>query len=59
MHTPMHMCMHPYASHPGNFFHSEGMPYPDAYTLDLWHQKQQQGYIKPTGCPENQRHSSC
>jgi len=42
-----------------NFFHSEGMPYPDAYTLDLWRQKKQQGSIKPTGCPENQRHGPC
>ena len=34
--------------------------YPDTYTLDLWSQKKRQGYVKPTGCPENvMRHVSC
>jgi peptide methionine sulfoxide reductase MsrA len=43
-----------------NFFMSEGMPYPDEYTLDLWKHMQAEKKIAPTGCPEDvMPHDSC
>jgi len=42
-----------------NFFQSEGMPYPDSYTVELWNAQQSSGQIQPTGCPEDQMHMPC
>jgi len=42
-----------------NFFQSEGMPYPNAYTIDLWHLFQRDGRYAPTGCPESGSHVRC
>ena len=42
-----------------NFFQSEGMPYPDSYTVDLWNLQQSTGQIQPTGCPEDGNHAPC
>ena len=35
-----------------NFFQSEGMPYPESYTQDVWTAKKASGEFVPTGCPE-------
>ena len=42
-----------------NFFASDGMPYPDSYTADLWSAKRASGEYAPTGCPESGGHSQC
>jgi peptide methionine sulfoxide reductase MsrA len=43
-----------------NFFQSEGMPYPDAYTVDLFKQLKEGGKYAPTGCPEDPfSHGTC
>jgi len=41
-----------------NFFLSDGMPYPDSYTVELFELKKHKGEFAPTGCPE-QSHTSC
>lgn len=35
-----------------NFFMSDGMPYPQSYTQDVWTAKKASGEYRPTGCPE-------
>jgi hypothetical protein len=35
-----------------NFFHSEGMPYPEDYLSTLWEAQKRVCRIVPTGCPE-------
>ena len=43
-----------------NFFPSEGMPYPDSYTDELYKRMRSTGKFIPTGCPENPfSHSTC
>lgn len=43
-----------------NFFPSEGMPYPDSYTDELYKRMRATGKFIPTGCPENPfSHSTC
>ena len=43
-----------------NFFQSEGMPYPDSYTVRLWDELKASGHFEQTGCPEEfASHRSC
>lgn len=43
-----------------NFFTSEGMPYPNSYTVDLYDELKANGRYAPTGCPEQPwTHSPC
>ena len=42
-----------------NFFASEGMPYPDSYTIHLWDAKKAAGAYVTTGCPEVADHDRC
>ena len=43
-----------------NFFPSEGMPYPDWYTVDLYRALKASGRFAPTSCPEQPwTHNTC